>query len=195
MSSAVNPATSAGISIGNAIGSISDWLRQFTVRVIGERSHGSGVIWRSEGLIVTNAHVATSQVHDVEFANGAKTQGWVLARDRQADLAAIAVNVSGLAAAAIRSSATVRVGELVIAVGNPWDGEGAVSAGIVHRRSNERCVVADIRLAPGNSGGPLTDAQGNVIGINSMIVNGFGVAVASDAVEAFLRRIRLAEAV
>jgi serine protease Do len=195
MTSAVNPATSAGISIGSAIGSIADWLRQFTVRVSSGNSHGSGVIWSPDGLIVTNAHVASSQVHDVEFANGTKTQGWVLAREREVDLAAIAVNVGGLAAAAVRSSATIRAGELVIAVGNPWDGEGAVSAGVVHRRSNDRWLVADIRLAPGNSGGPLTDAEGSVVGINSMIVNGFGVAVASDAVEAFLRNTRLAEAV
>lgn len=195
MIGAVNPAPLAGISIGNAISSIAEWLRQFTVRISSGNSHGSGVIWCSEGLIVTNAHVAHSQVHDVEFANGTKTQGWVLARDRECDLAVIAVNLGGLPAAAVRSSANIRAGELVIAVGNPWDGEGAVSAGIVHRPTNKTWIVADIRLAPGNSGGPLTDAEGNVVGINSMIVNGLGVAVGSDSVEAFLRRIHLAEAV
>lgn len=195
MISAVNPAMVAGISIGSAIGSIADWLRQFTVRISSGTSHGSGVIWRSEGLIVTNAHVASSQVHDVEFANGTKAQGWVLARDRELDLAAIAVNVSGLAAPAARSSANVRAGELVIAVGNPWDGEGAVSAGIVHRLTKGGWLVADIRLAPGNSGGPLADAEGNVLGINSMIIDGLGVAVSSDTVQTFLRQIHLAEAV
>jgi serine protease Do len=81
----------------------------------------------------------------------------------------------------------------VIAVGNPVDGEGAVSTGIIHRPAGGRpFLFADIRLAPGNSGGPLADAQGNVIGINSAVVNSLGCAVTSDAVQDFLRRSGLA---
>ena len=88
----------------------------------------------------------------------------------------------------------MRAGEVVIAVGNPWDGEGAVSTGIVHRQAGAGlCVFADIRLAPGNSGGPLADAHGNVIGINSAIVGGLGCAVTSDTVAEFLRKTGIAE--
>src|SRR6516164_9080665 len=70
-SMAVNPSTSAGITIGSAVGSVGEWLRQITVRVISSvELHGSGVVWNSEGLIVTNAHVARGQEHEVEFADG-----------------------------------------------------------------------------------------------------------------------------
>jgi serine protease Do len=197
MATAVNPTTFAGISIGSAVGSVTDWLRQITVRIVGLRnSHGSGVVWRSEGLIVTNAHVAGSSQHEIELADGRRLQGWVLARDPEIDLAALAVSSSSLFAASVRSAQTLRVGEMVIAVGNPSCGVGAVSTGIVHQAVGRLpWLVADIRLAPGNSGGPLADSQGNVVGINSMIVNNLGWAVTSDAVQAFLQRVKLAEVV
>jgi serine protease Do len=197
MATAVNPTTFAGISIGSAVGSVTDWLRQITVRIVGLRnSHGSGVVWRSEGLIVTNAHVAGSSQHEIELADGRRLQGWVLARDPEIDLAALAVSSSSLFAASVRSAQTLRVGEMVIAVGNPSGGVGAVSTGIVHQAVGRLpWLVADIRLAPGNSGGPLADSQGNVVGINSMIVNNLGWAVTSDAVQAFLQRVKLAEVV
>ena len=192
----MNPHSSPGISIGNALGSVAAWLRQITVRVSGSRgSRGSGVIWLPRGLIVTNAHVADSAMHDIEFADGRKAQGWLVARDPATDLAALAVGAQFLPAASVRSARGCRAGELVIAVGNPIDGEGAVSTGILHRLAGEKpFLFADIRLAPGNSGGPLADAHGNVIGINSAVINSLGCAVTSDAVEDFLRRSGLAEA-
>jgi serine protease Do len=192
----MNPLTSSGITIGYAVGSIAAWLRQITVRVSGPNgSRGSGVIFSSRGLIVTNAHVASSRVHTVEFGDTRKLQGWLVARDPGRDLAALAVGADHLPAASVRSALTCRAGELVIAVGNPLDGEGAVSTGILHAPPRNRpFLFADIRLAPGNSGGPLADAQGNVIGINSAIVNALGCAVTSDAVQDFLHRAGLAEA-
>jgi serine protease Do len=192
----MNPTTSSGISIGYAVGSVAAWLRQITVRVNGASgSHGSGVIWRPEGLIVTNAHVARSQTHEVEFADGRKAQGWLVARDPGHDLAALAVDTRLLPSASVRSARDCRAGELVLAVGNPVDGEGAVSIGILHRPPGNRpFLFADIRLAPGNSGGPLADAQGNVIGINSAIINSLGCAVTSDAVGEFLKSANLARA-
>ena len=143
---------------------------------------------------MTNAHVAQSQVHKVEFADGRWAEGRLLARDPERDLAVLCVDLPLLAAASVRSARECRAGELVIAVGNPFDGEGAVSTGIIHRPAGEGSFLfADVRLAPGNSGGPLADAQGNVIGINSAIVNGLGCAVTSDAVREFLSRAGYAE--
>ena len=192
----MNPTTSSGITIGYAVASVAAWLRQITVRVNGTRgSHGSGVIWQAEGLIVTNAHVAQSQMHDIDFADGRKAQGWVVARDPAHDLAALAVNVRPLPAASVRTTRDLRAGELILAVGNPVDGEGAVSVGIIHRPPAGRpFMFADIRLAPGNSGGPLADAVGNVIGVNSAIINGLGFAVTSDTIGEFLKSARLAGA-
>lgn len=197
MFAAVNPSTTAGIVIGSAVGALAEWLKQVTVRVRGSHhAQGSGVIWSSEGLIVTNAHVADGEAHEVELIDGRCLQGWIVARDRKRDLAALAVSAGNLPAASTRSAQTLRVGELVIAIGNPWDGVRAVSSGVVHHAvGRASLLMADIRLAPGNSGGPLADAQGNVVGINSMVVGGLGCAITSDAVERFLRHAHLAEAV
>jgi serine protease Do len=197
--STLNPVVSPGISIGYAVASVAEWVRRITVRVMrgGGRSvsYGSGVIWRPEGLIVTNAHVASSKVLEVEFADGRRANGRLLARDPQRDLAALAVDMPFLPAAPVRSARDCRAGELVIAVGNPIDGERAVSTGIIHRPAGHQpFLFADIRLAPGNSGGPLADAQGKVIGINCAIINGLGCAVTSDAVQEFLLAAGIAEA-
>ena len=176
MASAVNPSTPTGITIGSAFGSLGEWLRRMTVRVISSpQAHGSGVVWRQGGLIVTNAHVAGSEAHEIEFDDGRRAQAWLRLQQAAGCLATITV--------AGRSSRS-------------WDGVGALTTGILHRACGKGpWVVADIRLAPGNSGGPLADAHGNVVGINSMIVDGFGWAVSSDAVDAFLTKARLAEAV
>src|SRR5438477_10289181 len=122
----MNPTTSPGITIGYAVNSVAAWLRQITVRINGRHGeHGSGVLWLPKGLIVTNAHVASSPTHSVEFADGRKTRGRLVARDPQYDLAALAVDAQFLPAASVRSALQCRPGELVIAVGNPIDGEGA----------------------------------------------------------------------
>jgi serine protease Do len=106
----------------------------------------------------------------------------------------LTVAAADLPAAVIGDSDALRVGELVFAVGNPLGVSGALTAGIVHTMGltemadGRPWVQADIRLAPGNSGGPLADAQGRVIGINSMIVGGLALAVPSRVVERFLHR-------
>ena len=157
-------------------------------------SHGSGIVWRSEGLIVTNAHVASGRVHEIELPNGDRLESWLVARNPKVDLAALAVSARGLSVASGRSAKGLRPGEMVVGVGNPFDGTGAVLCGIVHHAVGESpWLVADIRLAPGNSGGPLADAQGNVVGVNSMVIAGMGCAVTSDTVETFLREVHLLE--
>jgi S1-C subfamily serine protease len=82
MATAVNPSRTPSISIGSSLSAIAEWLRQITVRVHAGRSHGSGVIWRSQGLILTNAHVARSQEHEVELADGRTVQGWLVGGTR-----------------------------------------------------------------------------------------------------------------
>ena len=91
---------------------------------------------------------------------------------------------------------TLRAGELVLAIGNPIEADGAFTVGVVSARPGAEDVLvrADIRLAPGNSGGPLADAQGRVVGINSLVVGGFGVAISSMAVARCLSLAREAAA-
>jgi serine protease Do len=174
--------------------SIAEQLRRATVQVRGRGpGGGSGVIWRPDGLIITNAHVARGPQATVELSDGRTFAATVTARDERRDLAALTVDATDLPAATIGDSDALRVGSLVLAVGNPLGLTGALTTGVLHAAATANgprghgWVQADVRLAPGNSGGPLADAAGRVIGINSMIAGGLALAVPSNAVARFLR--------
>lgn len=180
-------------------GEVAEKLRRSTVRVLsgsrGGQGTGSGVIWTSDGTVITNAHVASEDSARVELWDGRSIDSPVLARDPRGDLAVLKLGVPGLPALPSRDSATLRPGELVVAVGNPLGFVGALTTGVVHASGSVRglgrrlWVQAAIRLAPGNSGGPLADAEGRVVGINTMIVpGGIALAIPSDAVAEFLKR-------
>ncbi len=154
-------------------GEVAEQLRRSTVQVLSERrGAGSGVIWTEDGLIVTNAHVARSDRPRVELWDGRELEGEVTARDSRRDLAALRVAASALPAATAGDSGALRPGELVLAVGNPLGFIGALTTGVVHALGPLRglgrqpWVQAAVRLAPGNSGGPLANALGRVIGLN-----------------------------
>lgn len=191
----MNLNSQVGISLSEAVSKVAAGMREITVKVSGPKGrHGSGTLWRP-GLVVTNAHVANSQVHDVEFATGMRAPGWLVARDRELDLAALAVSDPFVRIAIIRSASLLRAGEVVLALGHPFDGRGSVTTGIVHCPVGKSSrILVDIRLAPGYSGGPLSETSGTVIGINSMIVGQLGCAITSDAVEEFLSKSHLSEA-
>lgn len=114
--------------------------------------------------------------------------------DPQLDLALLRVEASDLPAAIVGDSNRLRPGELVVAVGHPFGLAGAVVTGVVHAASPRECrprpgwIQADLRLAPGNSGGPLADAGGRVVGVNAMIAGGLALAVPSHVVQAFVMR-------
>ncbi|OUL33332.1 peptidase S1 [Nostoc sp. T09] len=161
-------------------------LRHSTVKVqSNSQGVGSGVIWQNDGLIITNAHVAINNKAKVELADGRVFDAVRTHFDPQQDLAALKITATDLNTATIGDSDALRVGELVLAVGNPFADTGAVTAGIIHTR-HQGAVMADIRLYPGNSGGPLADCLGRVVGINTMVVNGLAVAIPSLAVNRFL---------
>jgi len=182
--------------VGDAFVALAEAVRRVTVQVRGEGpGGGSGIIWRADGLIITNAHVAQGTRAEVELADGRVFPAEVIARDERRDLAALQIQATDLPAASIGNSDALRVGELVLAVGNPLGLVGAASAGIIHTLHayvsgprRQQWIQADVTLAPGNSGGPLVTARGEVIGVNSMIAGGLGLAVPSNAVERFLRR-------
>jgi serine protease Do len=151
------------------------------------RGYGAGIVWDGRGTIVTNAHVVRGEVATIEWDDGRTQRAQVVRRDDDRDLAALRVaERPGLIAAPVRSCASVVPGELAVAVGNPYGLQGVVTAGLV-QRCNSRWVVADVRLAPGNSGGPLADAWGRIIGINAMVARGYALAIPSDAATAFVR--------
>jgi serine protease Do len=158
----------------------------------GHQGAGSGIIWDSEGLVVTNHHVAPSDGAEVVLPDGRVLNGRVERRDRDNDLAVLRVAARGLPAVSAGDSRQLKPGDLVFAVGNPLGLPGAVSAGIVtstplSRGGGRKLIHADVSLAPGNSGGPLVTAAGQVVGVNSMMrMPGLALAVPSEAVVALL---------
>ena len=191
------PSERARSGIDGCLSTLADRLRAITVQVHGEPAGvGSGVLWSRDGLIVTNAHVVRGRVN-VKLPGGRVVMARLLARDPEHDLAVLAIDAHGLAAAEIGDSDRLRVGQLVVAVGNPLGLAGAVTAGLIHaigprRPAGPSLIQADLRLAPGNSGGPLADARGRVIGINAMIAGGLALAVPTRLVARFLASPRSA---
>ena len=171
----------------------------------------------AEATVITNAHVARaagSPTFTLRLADGRELPATVTAIDLEDDLAALRIQGAGLRAVDVGDSTALRVGELVFAIGNPFGREGAVTFGVVAARApadpdiplepteeRERegrgpdrrpfrsmeVIQADIRLYPGNSGGPLADAHGRVIGINAMVGGGLAFAIPSHTVRRFLQ--------
>jgi len=175
------------------LGLISEALRRVTVQVrAGGRGAGAGVVWLRGGLIITNAHVADGPVAEVVLPDGRTVRARLLARDPRRDLAALRPAAGDLEPALRADARGLRPGELVIAVGHPLGVAYAAALGVVHRAPAPApgpagWLHADIRLAPGNSGGPLADTAGRVVGINAMIAGGLGIAVPTHVVERFVR--------
>jgi serine protease Do len=177
----------------HGFGEIAEQLRRSTVLVhAGGRGNGSGVIWSADGTVVTNAHVARASQMRIQLWDGREFDAALVSRDTRRDLAELRISAANLPAAAVADSSQVRPGELAIAIGNPLGFVGALTTGVVHavgplrRWGSEPWVQADVRLAPGNSGGPLADARGRVIGINTMVAGRLALAVPSNAVTSFL---------
>lgn len=177
------------------LGEIAERLRRSTVQILaGDRVAGSGVVWRADGLVVTNAHVARTPEVIIKLWDGRRMRGEVAARDPRRDLASVRIAAERLEPVPAGDSDAVRPGEVVIAIGSPLGVAGALSMGMVHSvgslagMGRQRWIRAAVRLAAGNSGGPLVDASGRVVGINTAIVNGLGVAAPTSSVLALLRR-------
>ena len=174
-------------------GEVAEKVRRATVYVgAGRHGHGSGFIVKPEGIIVTNAHVAAFNPIQVGLWDGSRAQADLIVRDAVRDLAILRLSKSGLPSVTLADSDQVRVGELVIAIGNPLGFIGALTTGIVHSVGRMpglgpmKWIQSDVRLAPGNSGGPLANAQGHVLGVNTMVASGIGLAVPSNTVSRYL---------
>jgi serine protease Do len=179
-------------------GRIAESLRRSTVQIRSGSGHrqgcGSAVVLTDE-QVITNAHVIREGPLAIESWEGNTVWASVLKIDRGHDLALLSAPGLEAPSAQLGDSNELRVGTPVVAVGNPMGFVGAVSTGIVHAIgpaapiSRSRWIHADVRLAPGNSGGPLADLQGRIVGINTMIVTGgLALAIPSRAVQSFLTR-------
>jgi serine protease Do len=170
----------------------------------GRYGAGAGVVWRLGGYIVTNYHVVARGKLRVTLPDGRQTEARLVAQEPEWDLALLQVDQADLPGVLIADSRALQTGQIVMAIGHPWGQRGVVTAGIVGgqgkvetRGPRSRQIAytsvpvirTDVRLAPGNSGGPLVNAVGAVLGINTMIVGGdLGVAIPSHIVDGFVER-------
>jgi serine protease Do len=151
-------------------------------------SSGSGVIWDRPGLIITNHHVVPGTHAELTISGGRRLKARVVRRAPALDLAALEVEVEGSidASARIGDSDQLRVGDLLVAVGNPMGERNAPSLGILASAPDD-VLRLSITLRPGNSGGALVNARGEVVGIPHMVTGGgLALAVSSRSVRHFL---------
>jgi S1-C subfamily serine protease len=142
---------------------------------------GSGLVITPDGYIVTNSHVVEDvSSAEVSLADGTAYAAEIISQDKATDIALLRVSGSGLPMASLGDSDKLRVGQLAIAVGNPLGFQSTVTAGVISAlgrslrsrtgRLIENVIQTDAALNPGNSGGPLVDSRGCVIGINTAII-------------------------
>ncbi|MBI4311868.1 MAG: trypsin-like peptidase domain-containing protein [Chloroflexi bacterium] len=163
----------------------------------GRSGAGAGAIWHPDGLIVTNAHVVGGRSLEVDLPDGRALPARVLAYDAAQDLAALVVSAEGLPAIPLGDSRALQPGQWVMAIGHPWGRRGAVTAGVVIGMggawpgapyAGRELIAAALPLRPGNSGGPLLDVRGRLVGINAMITGPqVAFAVPVHVAKAFLR--------
>jgi S1-C subfamily serine protease len=167
-------------------------VASLTVRSRRGQGAGSGVLFTDDGFMLTSAHVvAAADDGGAEFSSGLETRFDVVGADPLADLAVLRLRDRNVRPAALGDADGLRIGQLVVAVGNPMGLAGSVTAGVVsalgrslpvrdgrHVRLIDDVIQTDAALNPGNSGGALADSSGRVIGINTAVAGyGLGLAV------------------
>ena len=147
------------------------------------RGVGSGFILSSDGYVMTNAHVveSASEIY-VTLTDKREFKGKVIGVDKRTDVALVKIDATGLPKMAIGESKNVRVGQWVLAIGSPFGLENTVTAGIVSAKGRDTgellpFIQTDVAVNPGNSGGPLINTKGEVIGINSQILSDSGGSI------------------
>ncbi len=164
-------------------------------RTIPSHSLGSGFVWSSDGIVVTNSHVieGASRI-SINFNDGSKLPARLIGVDPDSDLAVLRVDAKNLIAAPIGTSSDIMIGETVVAVGNPFGLSGTVTTGVISAlgrsvpsqeqgRTFTDFIQTDASINPGNSGGPLLNIEGKVVGINVAIyanAQGIGFAIPVD---------------
>lgn len=183
--------------LNNELSTVVARARRSLVQISnGRGGAGAGTIWHADGLILTNAHVVRRDALNVLLPDERKLPARLLAYDEANDLAALAVEANELPTIELGNSKQLQPGQLVLALGHPWGVPGAVSAGPVigvglppeMPRLAREFVQAGLQLRPGHSGGPMIDAQGRLVGINTMITGpAVGLAVPMHIVAQFLK--------
>jgi S1-C subfamily serine protease len=165
----------------------------------GHGGAGAGIIVRTDGLIITNAHVIGRRGLRATLPDGRVLPARLIAYDRDHDLAALRVEADNLPTIEFGDSKNLRPGDWVIALGHPWGVVGTATAGIVigsgadfpeFQTGGREFIVASLHLRPGHSGGPMVDSHARLVGVNVMI-NGpdVGMAIPVHVVKQFLKEL------
>jgi S1-C subfamily serine protease len=163
--------------------------------IVSSNASGSGFVYSKDGYIVTNRHVvAAGRSYEVVFANGDREQATLVGADADGDLAVLKVNTlpAGVQPLPLADENSIQVGQLVVAIGNPFGEQGSMSLGIVSglgrslrsqrqttagsTYSLPQVIQTDAPINPGNSGGPLLNLDGQVIGVNAAIASTTGTS-------------------
>ena len=198
-------------AVSQAFDLVSPAVVSIAVRFSNGRpaGQGSGVLYTPDGYLLTNSHVADGATElRAALTDGREVQATLVGDDPETDIAVLRLAGSGFPYASFGNSSTLRVGQLVIAIGNPFGYQATVTAGIVSAlgrslrtrsgRLVESVVQTDAPLNPGNSGGPLVDGAGRVVGINTAIAGGaqgicfaIGIDIAADVAATLMREGRV----
>ncbi len=173
---------------------LEELVAMATPAVLGvehRRGHGTGLVLSKDGYVLTNAHVVQGSDHlKIRLPQGETTEAQLVGADERTDLAVLRVHADGLTSLPLADERQLRVGQLVVAIGNPFRFERSVSLGVISALDRslpgprgglfEGLIQTDAAINPGNSGGPLLDPDGSVLGINTAIIpwaQGIGFAI------------------
>jgi S1-C subfamily serine protease len=192
---------SALVSLSEEIENVADKVSQSVVSVRSRtRGNGSGVVWTSDGLIVTCSHIVTKLDElEVSLSNGKSFPAKVIGNDPYSDIALLKIQANGkndsisLNPIEIGDSENLKAGQFVLALANPYGEYPSITEGIItSERSSlggsqwgaitDNIVITDARLNPGYSGGPLVDVEGKMIGLNAAYVSSRGIAIRASKV-------------
>ena len=179
-------------SLSDAVAQLAEKVSQSVVNINAGRRVGTGIVWNSEGHIVTANHViGDSSTPKVALSDGRELEAKVVGRDQYSDIALLKVDAEGLKPVQMGRVEDLKVGQFVMALANAFGNKTSATSGIVTsygRRMRgwwgtmiEDAVVSDTKLNPGYSGGPLVDASGKLLGMNVAYFAGRGIAVSVDS--------------
>ncbi len=187
-------------SISEAIVGVTERISPSVVQIgAGRWRGGTGTVWSKDGHIVTSNHViGRMQEVEVGFNDGSKQTAKVVGRDPYSDIALLKVDSDNLTPVETGNSDTLKVGQFVLALANPFGRQPSATSGIVTNPAfsirgpwggMDKVVVTDARLNPGYSGGPLIDAKGKIVGINAAYANNRGLSVPVNTVKTVVDKL------